>query len=160
MQTDWRQLRSRVSLVLWIAGAIAILAGLLWNRTFPINKNLWTSSFVLLTAGVAAQLLAILHWVLDVHQWRRWSLPFVAFGRNPLASYFLSVAADRVLTRWTIGSQSGASVKWEIYRHAFGSWAVPCCGMEAASLFYAIAYVALWGAIVVFMYRRRVFLGV
>jgi predicted acyltransferase len=65
-----------------------------------------------------------------------------------------------VLTRWTISSQSGASVKWEIYRHAFASWAVPCCGMEAASLSYAIAYVALWGATVIFMYRRRVFLGV
>jgi predicted acyltransferase len=160
MHSGSRQLRSPVSVVLWIAGAIAMLAGLLWNRTFPINKNLWTSSFVLLTAGMAAQLLAILHWMIDVHQWRRWSVPFVAFGRNPLAAYFLSVAADRALTRWTISSQSGASVKWEIYWHAFGSWAVPCCGAEAASLFYAIAYVALWGGILMFMYRRRVFLGV
>jgi predicted acyltransferase len=74
MHSGSRQPRRPVSPILWMAGAIVMLAGLLWNRTFPINKNLWTSSFVLLTAGVAAQLLAILHWVLDVHQWRRWSL--------------------------------------------------------------------------------------
>ena len=115
---------------------------------------------MLLTAGVAAQLLAIAYWALDVHKWRRWSLPFAAFGRNPLAAYFLSVAVDSALTRWTISSQSDASLKWEIYWHMFGSWAAPCCGAETASLLYAIAYVALWAAVVMFMHRRRLFVGV
>ena len=148
------------SIVLWIAGAAATLVGLLWDRTFPINKNLWTSSFALLTAGVAAQLLALGHWALDVHRWRHWSAPFVAFGRNPLAAYFLSVAVDAVLTRWTIGARSDTPLKWELYSHAFASWAVPCCGADAASLLYAIAYVALWAAVVMFMHRRGVFLAV
>jgi predicted acyltransferase len=98
--------------------------------------------------------------VLDVHRWRRWSLPFIAFGRNPLAAYFLSMATDRVLTRWTISRQSGVSLKWLLYWHTFGSWAVRCCGAEAASLFYAIAYVALWAVVVIVMHRRRVYLRV
>jgi predicted acyltransferase len=152
--------RSSVTLVLWSAGAGAMLAGLIWDRTFPINKNLWTSSFVLLTAGAAAQVLAVGHLVVDVHQWRRWAFPFVAFGRNPLAVYFLSVAVDSALTRWIVSARYDLSLKWEIYWHAFGSWAAPCCGTEAASLLYAIAYVALWTAVAMLMYRRRVFVGV
>jgi predicted acyltransferase len=159
----WARLGGRVhavSLVLWVAGAVVMVAGLFWNRAFPINKNLWTSSFVLFTAGLAAQVLAIAHSVLDVHRWRRWSLPFMAFGRNPLAAYFLSVATDRVLTRWTIGRHPAVSLKWTLYWHAFGSWAVRCCSAEAASLFYAITYVALWAVVVIFMHRRRVYLRV
>ena len=80
-------------------------------------------------------MLAICHWILDLHRWRGWSTPFAAFGRNPLSAYFLSVVLDNILTRWKIG---GVDVKWTIYSRAFASWAVPCCGAEAASLFYAL----------------------
>ena len=151
---------SHKSRALWMAGAVAILAGLLWDRAFPINKNLWTSSFTLFTAGAAAQLLAVCHWVLDEHRWRRWSTPFVALGRNPLAAYFLSIGLDSLLTRSTLGAQSDASLKWELYWHAFGSWGASCCGTELASLLYAIAYVALWAAVMMVMYRKRVFVGI
>jgi predicted acyltransferase len=146
------------SLYLWLAGAGATLVGLSWGLAFPINKSLWTSSFALFSAGMAAQALAICHWALDLHrQQRAWTTPFVAFGRNPLSAYFLSVVVDTILTRWRIG---GADAKWLIYSHAFASWGVPCCGAEAASLFYALAYVALWGVVVSVMYRKRVFLGI
>jgi predicted acyltransferase len=145
--------------VLWIAGAAATAIGLLWDRAFPINKNLWTSSFTLFTAGLATQLLVVCHWALDVHPWRRWSLPFVAFGRNALAAYFLSVGLDAVLTRWTV-TQSEASLKSEVYWRAFGSWAGPCCGAQAASLLYAITYVGLWAVIVMWMLREGVFVAI
>ena len=147
------------SVMLWIAGVAATLLGLLWDRAFPINKNLWTSSFVLFTAGLAAQLLVVCHWALDGHRWRLWSRPFVAFGRNPLAAYFLSVGLDSVLTRWTI-AQPEASLKSVIYWRAFGSWAEPCCGAETASLLYAIAYVGLWAIVMVLMHRQRVFVAI
>src|SRR5438093_3396142 len=98
----------RRSVVVMLAGAVTAGAGLAWGVIFPINKNLWTSSFVLFTAGVAAGILALFHWILDVKGWRGWEAPFMAFGRNPLAAYFLSVAADAVLTRWV--ASSGASI--------------------------------------------------
>jgi predicted acyltransferase len=142
---------------LWMAGACATLAGLLWDPVFPINKNLWTSSFALFSAGMATQALAIVHWMVDLHGWRGWSTPVAAFGRNPLSAYFLSVVLDTILTRWKIGD---VDVKWAVYSHAFASWAVPCCGAEAASLFYALTYVALLGAVVWIMYRKRVFIGI
>ncbi len=81
----------------------------------------------------------------------------MAFGRNPLSVYVFSVVLDSILTRWRIG---GADVKWLIYSRAFASWRAPCCGGDAASLFYALAYVVFWGVVVSIMYRKRVFIGV
>jgi predicted acyltransferase len=147
------------SLTLWVAGASATALALVWGRVFPINKNLWTSSFALFSAGVAAQVLALCHWVLNVVRWRGWSIPFIALGRNPLAVYFLSIGLDSVLTRW-VATPRGASLKWEIYSRGFGAWIVPCCGVEAASVVYALTYVALWTIVAIVLYRRRIFVGI
>src|SRR5207253_7409539 len=122
---------------------------------FPINKNLWTSSFALFSAGVAAQALAACHGLVDVKRRRDWSRLLAVYGRNPLAAYFLSVGFDSVLTRWI--AADGASRKAILYRGAFASWLRPA---EAASLGYAVAYVVLWGAILGEMYRRRIFIGI
>ena len=74
--------------------------------------------------------------------------PFLAFGRNALTAYVLSLSLDRLLNRWIVNRRSGVSVKGSLYVHTFAWWAVPCCGVEAASLMYAVAYVAVWGVVV------------
>ena len=156
---DWLKERRQPHHSAWLfaAGLLAMIAGLAWQRTFPINKNLWTSSFALFSAGLAAQALALFHWLVDVQGWRAWSTPLAAYGRNPLAAYFLSVGLDRILTRVTV---TGGSLKGIVYRSAFVPWLRPCCGAEAASLGYAIAYVVLWGAILGELYRRRIFIRI
>src|SRR4051794_32248194 len=68
---------------LFIAGLLAMTVGLAWGRVFPINKNLWTSSFALFSGGVAAQALAVCHWLVDVRGWRGCTRPLAVFGRNP-----------------------------------------------------------------------------
>jgi len=149
------------SALLLAAGVGAMLIGLAWDRVFPINKNLWTSSFAIFSAGLAAQTLAVCHWLLDAspaRRWRSWSLPFAAFGRNALAAYFLSVGFDALLSRWTV--ESGLTLKQTIYRGVFASWMVPRAGAEAASLAYAIAYVAMWTIVLIQMKRRRIFIGI
>ena len=78
-----------------------------------------------------------------------------AYGRNPLAAYFLSVGFDAVLTRWRIAE--GGSLKAFFYRAAFASWLRPA---ELASLGYALAYVMLWGVVLFEMHRRRIFIGI
>ena len=98
------------------------------------------------------------HWVLDVRRWRGWDAPFMAFGRNPLAGYALSVGLDSLLTRWMVSADT--SLKGSIYQHVFAARVGPCCGAEAASLGYALAYVAVWGVVLGVMYRKRVFIGI
>ena len=157
---DWLKegRQSHHSAWLCAAGFVAMMAGLAWGRAFPINKNLWTSSFALFSAGLAAQALAICHWLVDVQGWRAWSRPLLIFGRNPLAAYFLSVGGDSILTRVVVAG--GGSLKGLIYRTTFAAWLRPCCGAETASLGYALAYVVLWGAILAEMYRRRIFVRI
>jgi predicted acyltransferase len=150
------------TLTLFAAGGVAVAIALAWDRVFPINKNLWTSSFALFTAGLAAEVLAACHWLLDVRHWRVWSHPFVAFGRNPLAGYFLSVGADSILTRWIVsaGTEYASSLKGFLYRALFASWAGRCCSGETASLGYALAYVAVWALVLGEMHRRRIYVGI
>ncbi len=158
---DWLNRRGSAphrTAILCAAGLAAAAIGLAWDAAFPINKNLWTSSFALFSAGLAGVVLAAAHWVLDVKGWRAWAAPFQAFGRNPLAGYALSVALDSLLTRWSPGGD--ASVKSAIYQHAFLPWAGPLGGGEAASLAYALAYVALWAGVLGVMHRRRIFVGI
>ena len=157
---DWLKERRQPHHSAWLfaAGLLATIAGLTWHRAFPINKNLWTSSFALFSAGLAAQALALFHWLVDVRGWRGWSKPLAAYGRNPLAAYFLSVGCDSLLTRVTV--TGSGSLKGIVYRSAFVPWLRPCCGAEAASLGYAIAYVALWGVILGELYRRRIFIRI
>lgn len=153
-----RQGRPHASATLWAAGAAGVLAGLLWGRVFPLNKNLWTSSFGLFSAGLGAQFLALCHWLIDVKHWRRPASPFRAFGRNALAAYFLSIGLDSLLSRWTV--PDAPSLKALLFRAGFASWIRPCCGAEAASLAYAAAYVCLWAVVVSVMDRRGIFISI
>lgn len=75
---------------LFVAGAAGIVAGSAWGAVFPINKALWTSSFVLLTAGLALQGLATCYWLIDLKGYRRWAGPFFVFGANPLSAFVLA----------------------------------------------------------------------
>jgi predicted acyltransferase len=157
---DWLKEPRVAHRTLWLiaAGAGATIMGLAWGRLLPINKNLWTSSFALFSAGLAAQALGACHWLIDTAGWRAWSRPFAAYGRNALAAYFLSVGLDSVLTRWIVAG--GESLKGFLYRIAFASWLRPCCTAEAASLGYAIAYVVLWAMVMLEMSRRRLYIAI
>jgi predicted acyltransferase len=147
------------SVWLFLVGLGVAAMGLLWDRVFPINKNLWTSSFVLLSGGLAMSTLALCHWLLDVRGWRGWSMPFAALGRNALATYVLSLGIDNLFTRWDFAHR-GTSFKWEVYWFAFGSRLANCCRVETASLAYAIVYTAIWTALATVAYRRHVFIGI
>ena len=66
------------------AGLLLSLAGLLWGMWFPINKSLWTSSYVVFTAGMAAYVFGAVYWIADVRGHAAWARPFVAYGRNAI----------------------------------------------------------------------------
>lgn len=153
-----RRGEARRAVRLFAAGAAATLVGLAWARVFPLNKNLWTSSFALFTAGLAAQTFALCYWLADVRGWRGWAAPLTAFGRNPLAGYFLSVGFDSLLARWAVAAN--VSLKDFVYRRLFASWLIRCCSADAASAAYALAYVAIWAVVLGEMHRRRLYVGI
>lgn len=147
---------------LFVAGAIGVIIGWAWNPFFPINKALWTSSYVLFTAGLALQLLALCYWLIDIKGYRRWTLPFVIFGMNALAVFVLTGWMARAMTIkewWNLPKADGtygANFQTYIYQHAFASWLSPV----NASLAFAICFVLLWLGLMAILYRRGIFIKV
>lgn len=143
---------------LFIAGNVALVAGLAWGAVFPINKNLWTSSYVLFTGGIALHFLAVCYWFIDVRGHRRWTTPFIVFGRNAIAAFVLSSLGARVLGLVQVpdGSAGAVPLKRFLYEALFASWASP----RNASLAFATAYVLVWLGLMWILYRRRVFIKI
>jgi len=122
--------------VVWmfVVGAACIFLGLFWDLSFPINKALWTSSYVLYTSGIALQCLAVCYWFIDVLGYKSWTTPWVAFGMNALSAYVLSGLLARLLGLIEVGDQS---LKAWIFENLFASWLAP----YNASLAFAMVFV-------------------
>lgn len=150
--------RARKILELLLAGAAAAAAGLLWGRVFPINKNLWSSSYALFMAGLAGASLGVCLAVVDAAGWKRWASPFVWLGRNAIAAFAASTLSAIVLIGVRLDRADGPprSLWTAIYRGVFDRFADPRLG----SLLFALAYLAFWTAVFGVLYRRRVFLKI
>jgi predicted acyltransferase len=138
---------------LFVVGAICVAVGWAWNSFFPINKALWTSSYVLFTGGLALQFLALCYWLIDIKGYRRWAKPFEVFGMNAIALYVGAGLMASLLGEIKVEDRSLGS--W-IYERLFASWASPV----NASLAFAIAFVLVWLGMMWILYRRRIFLKV
>jgi predicted acyltransferase len=138
------------------AGFALFVVGELWNRWFPINKQLWTSSYVLFTAGAALIILAVCVHLIEIRGVRAWSRPFVILGRNAITLFFLSglIGKSLILIKVPQPGAPSVSLQWVIYERGFSWMAAP----KNASLIYSLAFLALMYAICDLMYRRRLFL--
>ena len=135
------------------AAAIGLMAGEIWNWWFPINKMIWTSSYVLFTAGFALSLLGLCYWAVDVRGWKRWSVPFIIFGVNPLAIYFLASWAETALYQHHM---HGQSIKNILYQNSFAHMSNPYLGSLAWSIsFVLVFFVVAWA-----MYRKQIFIRI
>ncbi len=143
---------------LFAVGSLAMVVGLMWNWVFPINKNLWTSSYVVFTAGMACVTLATIMWIVDLNNIKRWTRPFVIYGMNPIVAFVGSgVVARCIYTLWKV-DYNGKPTPMEtvIYNDVFAPWLEP----RNASLAMAIVTVLFWFAVLAVMYRRKIFLKV
>jgi predicted acyltransferase len=143
---------------MFVVGAIAMVVGLMWNWSFPINKNLWTSSYVMFTGGMAAVALAASVWLVDVKMIRWWTKPFVIYGTNPILAYVGSGVMARIIYSLIKVPYGGriVSLQTAIYEAAFASWLAP----RNASLAFAVCIVLFWLGILTVLYRRKIFLKV
>ena len=140
-------------------GAIGLTAGKFFDLWFPINKKLWTSSYVLFACGFALVCLAICYWLLDVREKRgRWTVPIIVFGANAIAAYTFSEALANVLDAYHVQLASGGVLNWQelIYQRVFAPLASP----PNASLLYSLAYVLVCWLFAWLLYRKRIFIKV
>lgn len=136
-------------------GVAGIVAGEIWNIVFPINKNLWTSSYAVFMAGAAALLLALCYWVIDVKGWRGWTKPFVILGTNAITLFAASALLVKTMALIKVAGPDGAPIS--ISRYAYLHYFVPFAAPKNASLLYALANLVVLFALLAWMYRRRIF---
>ncbi len=143
---------------MFFAGACAVAVGWAWHSWFPINKSLWTSSYVVFTAGMALQLLAFCYWLVDIKGYKRWAKPFIIFGVNALALFVFSGLLGRLMSVIKLPRGDGSSIALQpfIFQNLFASWASPV----NASLFYAVTYIFFWLLMMWLLYRKNVFIKV
>jgi len=143
---------------LFAAGSIAMVLGLMWNWSFPINKSLWTSSYVMFTAGMACVAIATIMWIVDYCNVKWWTKPFVVFGVNPIVAFVGSgVMARLIYTLWHVNYNGrSTSIQDATYQALFLSWLPP----RVASLGFAIVFVLLWYGILLVLYRKKIILKV
>ncbi|HVO28173.1 MAG TPA: heparan-alpha-glucosaminide N-acetyltransferase domain-containing protein [Candidatus Margulisiibacteriota bacterium] len=143
---------------LLIAGCAGMALGVVMDHWLPINKTLWSSSYVLFTGGAALVGLAFCHWLVDLRGYRRWATPFVVFGTNAIFAYALSSLLTKLLALWTVTRSDGMRVM--LKTHLFELYFLPLAARRQASILYALAFVLLWLGVTGILYRKRVFIKV
>jgi predicted acyltransferase len=135
--------QQKKALRLAIVGIIFLALAQLWNLDFPINKNLWTSSFVLNVGGYSLVLLSLFYYVIDVLGYQKWAFYFKVIGMNSILIYM-----------------SGHFINWEYTTNGFFKWLGQLIGNPFNAVIMAICYVMIKWAFLYFLYKKKVFLRV
>ena len=126
-----------------VAGVISLLLALAWNTIFPINKNLWTSSFVLNVGGISLILLAVFYYIIDVRGHKKWAFFFSVIGMNSILIYL-----------------SPHFINWEYATNGFFQWAGQLVGDPWNVFVMVLCFLAVKWAFLYFLYKKKVFLRV
>lgn len=139
---------------MFFTGALLTVFGLAWNLNFPINKSLWTSSFVLYTGGIAMQFFAGCYWLIDVQGARGWAAPFTFYGRNAIFVFVASGLVAKILIRTKLDGD--VSIWTYLYQTFYASWLDP----YNASLAFALTLVGLFLLVLWWMDTRKIYIKV
>lgn len=143
---------------LFFFGTVLLGAGYVWNSYFPFNKALWTSSYVLVTAGLALLTLGACFWLIDIKGYKAWAKPFVIFGMNALPLFVFSGIFARMIGAYRVSGADGQPVavqKW-VFDNIFLSVAQPV----DASLLYAICFILVWLFLMWLLFRKDIYIKV
>jgi predicted acyltransferase len=142
-------------LKLLLFGAASAGLGYLWNMIFPINKPLWTSSYVLYSAGLAVGVLALIYLIADVLKFRIWGSFFMVFGTNAIFAYFISGIWTRLLLIIKVSSGGNAI---NLYDWIYSRICVPVVGNLNGSLMFALMQMLIIWGVALILYRKKVFI--
>lgn len=142
---------------MFLFGNLGLVAGLIIDVWFPINKGLWTSSYVLFTGGFALHFLAICYWFVDMKGYRKWTKPFEVYGLNALAVFVLSTLMAKLMYVIPVFTSDGqTTIKGLIYDNLL----LPVASPMNASLLFAVLYVLFWLWIMWIFYKRKIFIKI
>lgn len=140
-------------------GLVLAAIGWCWSFWFPLNKALWTSSYVVYTAGLALCFLGFCYWLIDIKGYKNWNKPFVIFGVNALALFVGSGIMARILGLIRLpGTEEGKTISLQqaIFNNVFLPFASPI----NASLMYAICFILVWLFLMWLLYRKEIYIKV
>lgn len=142
-------------LSMFVAATFLLLSGTIFGYLFPIIKKIWTSSYVLYTAGWSLIAFALLYWIVDIKGYSKWGLPFKFVGMNAILAFVMSGALDAILFRIKISSNgSQISIKDFLFSNYFDSW----MSTINASMVYSLVNVLIWLFVTYVLYKRKIFL--
>jgi predicted acyltransferase len=141
---------------LFVIGNLLIVAALAWDMAFPINKSLWTSSYVLYTSGIAMNVLAVCFWLIDVKEYKKYTGPFMAFGSNAITAYMISEMLAKI-SYFSVGNSGNKiSIKDLVFQSLSFDW----MNLWFLSFVLALVWVALIWLPVNQMYKKKIFIKV
>jgi len=139
-------------------GTAGLAVGAIWNQWFPINKNVWTSSFVVVTAGFALVFLALLYWIIEIREWRgTWTMPFLVFGMNAIVGFCFDELLWAPLYYGHAHGRDGTPITWQQY---LNGQLLKIARPANASLLFAVGAVLFGWALMWLLYRRRIFVKI
>ena len=143
-------------------GVLLIIAGKLMKHDIPLNKHLWTPSYVVYTSGAALLCLGACCWLIDVKGWRTWAKPFMYYGMNAIASYFGASAMAIIIAgiKLQIGADEFIRLKGFIYNNFYKSWIPNVAGEYVCSAAYGATFVLIWCVVAWLLYRKKIFIKV
>ena len=139
-------------------GILAVVFGLIWDLFFPINKALWTSSFVLYAGGLATIGLALCYWLIDVQGYKKGTTPLVVYGVNAITVFFLSGLIPRILTLIMVNMPDGTRVNSRVWMYE--TFYTPYFTPINASLAGAVTFILIWLLILWVMFKRKIIVKV
>jgi predicted acyltransferase len=144
---------------LGIYGIASAVIGWFWGYLLPINKPLWTSSYVLYAGGLAMVFLALLLWVIDVKGIKKWSSPFIHFGTNPLFIFvFSGIYVKVILYLVKIINAEGKTITG--YHYLYENIFVPIAGNMNGSLLFAIAHIIVFWVLTYILFKNQIFIKI
>ncbi|MDI6033698.1 DUF5009 domain-containing protein [Flavobacterium sp. LB2P84] len=139
-----------------VAGFALLIAGLLWSLLFPLNKSLWTSSYVLYSAGISTLCLTLLYFLIDVANYKKWTKLFLIWGVNPMIVFFFSGIIPRVLSSITIQNPEIGTEQINLQSYFYKFYIVPIFSNPMnASLTFAVVYAIFWSLILWAFYKKK-----